>query len=107
MRLLFLLLGLGSLPLCFVACSGSSILNASDYDQSCSTSSDCVPVFQGDVACCGGGCANAAINKGALAQYDADYSEAVKVCGVNASCLQFHCPAITAECQGGRCGLPE
>ena len=51
---------------------------ASDYDQTCATDADCVPVYEGtacDPQCL---CANAAINAGALDTYQSDLAKTVQ-----------------------------
>jgi hypothetical protein len=52
-------------------------IEASSYDQSCRSDSDCVAVSEGDVCTpCGIGCTNAAINAAGLARYKADVASA-------------------------------
>jgi hypothetical protein len=104
----YLLVGLGVVAASLlVSCSSTSSsacgsIQASDYDQSCSTASDCVGVAEGDS--CKGlfciDCANAAINVSAAAQYEAEFKRKV---GATIVCP---CPiGITVTCDAGVCGL--
>lgn len=84
---------------------GGGTISASSYDQSCSKANDCAPVFQGTVACCGGGCANAAINKKDLASYDTAFGA-----DTPSDCTGLACPAIACvepnvACVAGKCAV--
>jgi uncharacterized lipoprotein len=57
--LAFALATLGILAAC--SSSSSTTIQASDYDESCATSTDCVPIAVGDLCECS--CAGAAINQ--------------------------------------------
>jgi hypothetical protein len=77
-------------------------IHASDYDQSCSTASDCVVVAEGDS--CNGlfcvDCGNAAINVSAQAQYDENLKNLGGQTGI------CPCPeGVGATCDAGVCGL--
>src|SRR5256885_6776255 len=75
-------------------------------DQACSSDSDCVPVFEGTVGCCGG-CANAAINKAAYPGYQAAIAASVPICDPAPPCA-FLSDAICkagAICRGGMCAF--
>jgi len=84
--------------------TANTIIHASDYDQSCTGASDCVPVREGSV--CGCGCPSAAINKNDQEQYAADTeslkagcpSSGTSACGVD-------CAATTAVCTNKTCRL--
>ena len=54
-------------------------IKASDYDQTCATDTDCTTVFEGNLCAPTCQCANAAINVGAAAQYEADFAKKVSV----------------------------
>jgi hypothetical protein len=102
----FLLAGLA------VACTGShtvtctdanvQLIQASNYDQSCATTSDCVAVGEGN-ACypCAIACPTAAINASARAQY---LSDVAKTSGSSQGDVTCNCPAEFAPCcRGGTC----
>jgi hypothetical protein len=85
-----------------VSCSTCGSIEASDYDQTCSTASDCVGVAEGDS--CKGlfcvDCANAAINVSAQAEYE---SALQSINGATGICP---CPANpTVACDAGVCVL--
>ena len=75
-------------------CSGT-VATASDYNQSCVEAADCVAVIDGDVCC---GCPNAAINKDAKADYDADLGECEEQCDI-------FCEATVVSCIEGTCAV--
>jgi len=99
----FVLVGFGVVATSLLAsCSTCGSIQASDYDQSCSTASDCVVVAEGDS--CNGlfcvDCGNAAINVSAQAQYEANLNS---IGGQTGICP---CPADrTATCDAGVYGL--
>src|SRR5277367_1793319 len=87
------------------SCSSSGLcgsIQASNYDQSCSTASDCVVVAEGD-SCTGlfcVDCGNAAINVSAQAQYDENLKNIGGHTGV------CPCPlGVGATCDAGVCSL--
>lgn len=78
-------------------CSGA--IDASDYDQSCTTDADCVAVYTGSV--CGGCfCPNGAVGSKGFAAYQTDwnaYGPPASVC---------FCPLLpTPVCTGGVCTM--
>ncbi len=79
-------------------CPGGTI-EASSYDQSCKVDGDCAAIYQGTL-CSSCFCPNAAVDQGALAQYQADFasrSHGVNVC---------FCPAFPPPfCNAGVCAL--
>jgi hypothetical protein len=87
------------------ACHGT-VIRASDYDQSCTTASDCVAVQEGDTCTdeCGICFAHAAINQGALEHYRADLRATIAA-GKSVQWFQCPCPSRTPQpcCQAGRC----
>ena len=78
----------------------AQLIQASNYDQSCTTDSDCVAVSVGN-ACYPGflNCTLGTINVGALAQYNADVAKtSAALCGVMGDCsVQIPC------CHNGTC----
>jgi len=103
--LVFVLATLGVLAACSSS-SSSTTINASDYDQSCTTSADCVPVPVGYIC----GCASqmAAINVKDEARYEADVKSAVSHCPPSGG--TYSCNAvgqIRLTCVAGRCGMVE
>ncbi len=99
----FVLVGLGVAAASLLAsCSTCGSIQASDYDQSCSTASNCVAVAEGDS--CEGlfcvDCANAAINVSAQAEYEPNLKS---IGGATGICP---CPSgPTVTCDAGVCSL--
>jgi hypothetical protein len=99
----FVLVGLGVVAAVFLAsCSTCGNIQAAEYDQSCSTASDCVAVAEGDS--CKGlfciDCANAAINVSAQAEYEATL-QSIK--GPTAICPCPEGGGPTVICNAGVC----
>ncbi len=80
---------------------GGQTIKASNYDQSCSSDSDCAQVAEGDFCVPGAAvCPTATINKGALPQYQADVAKTqAAVCEALAGCPAFGGPC----CRNGTC----
>jgi hypothetical protein len=86
--------------------SGSNSIRASDYDQTCASSSDCVGVYEGILGCCADqNCANSAINKKSETQYRSDTSARRTRCDPEPPCAPSLCDSIAATCNAGRCVL--
>ncbi|MEW6430020.1 MAG: hypothetical protein AB1730_00820 [Myxococcota bacterium] len=98
MRLLALLSAL----LLSSACPGSTVMDASRYDQSCAQDADCAVVYEGDV-CAPCGCPNAAINAGSLAAWNAEASRARQWCGPVPAVACGPCPTRVARCVSQAC----
>jgi hypothetical protein len=84
--------------------AGTQNIMASNYDQSCRTDSDCVAIEEGNFCNPGAndGCTNAAINKSALAQYQADLAKTqAGVCYGLSGCGAEFGPC----CQSGMCSV--
>jgi hypothetical protein len=86
-------------------CSDANVqrIQASSYDQSCDAGTDCTAVFEGDL--CGGpsDCSyNAAINTGALVQYQADVARTNAGRCISVSSCGF---SGVPCCQNGSCVL--
>ena len=95
-----LVLGCGS-----SASSSSHAIAVSVQDRSCSSDADCVPVYEGALGCCGGGCPNSAINKTAYPDYEADVASREPVCVPALPCVFLSndvCKA-GAACRDGLC----
>jgi hypothetical protein len=103
--------------------AGVRLIRASDYDQTCARDSDCVAISEGN-ACnplsCAWTCARGAVNRHALARYQADVVSLHAEAGAGgaldctnpsnaASCGALesqvcHCPnEVAACCRSGRC----
>jgi hypothetical protein len=84
-----------------ITCTDADVqlIQASNYDQSCTMDSDCVAVSEGNF-CYGANCPSAAINVGAQAHYNADVAMTnAAICGGATSC-----PGLTGPCcRGGTC----
>ena len=84
--------------------TANTIIHASDYNQSCTTQSDCVSVREGSV--CGCGCPSAAINKSDQTQYAADTGSLKAGCpSPDTSACGVDCAATTAVCTNQTCRL--
>lgn len=86
--------------------ASAQIIMASSYNQSCQEDSDCVAIEEGDFCQPGAndGCANAAINRTALAQYQKDLAKTTAgVCYGLAGCPAEFGPC----CQNGVCTVNE
>jgi hypothetical protein len=86
-----------------IACTDADVqlIQASNYDQTCTTDSDCVAVAEGNF-CFPPNCPSAAINVSATAQYNADVAMTnAAICGGASSCPTFSGPC----CRGGSCSL--
>jgi len=82
----------------------AQVIQASNYDQSCATDSDCVPVAEGTRCHPGGGgwCPTAAIRTSALAQYQADVFKS----SANACIALGFCPNYAGPCcHAGTCRM--
>ncbi|MGA7119673.1 MAG: hypothetical protein WBY94_06220 [Polyangiaceae bacterium] len=79
----------------------AQVIQASNYDQSCATDSDCVAVGEGNFCYPGAGrCPSAAIRKSAIGQYQADVAKTwAAACIVTGFCPGFEGPS----CQAGMC----
>lgn len=81
----------------------AQVIDASAYDQSCQTSSDCFGVAVGDFCHPNPGCPNAAINKTAMPQYQADIAKTYGAgsCVALSSCGLYFGPC----CRRGSCQM--
>jgi hypothetical protein len=100
-------LGRLSLAIFLCGCGGGEVhaIIVSAYSQTCSKDSDCVPVYQGTLGCCGPGCANAAINQSSYVDYLSDVSAREPACYGEDPCALLDdvvCKA-SAACRGGVC----
>ena len=91
-----------------LACSTSSSspsppppIKATDFDQSCGSAADCIPIYEGN-ACCSG-CPSAAINRNDQAKYQQEVQAHAD------ECKGVACPAIACEwvavCKGITCAI--
>jgi hypothetical protein len=87
--------------LSLLAC-GPTIVDATHYNQTCISVTDCVPVFSGDV-CQPCGCANAAINAKDKARYDTAVKNETALCRGQPAVLCGPCPQPTATCDAQVC----
>lgn len=79
----------------------SVVIHASDYDQSCTKDSDCVPFFDGDICPCA--CPNAAISKQDEARARADEQRAAERCTVKVACGA--CASDAVQCTNNQCAI--
>jgi hypothetical protein len=88
------------------ACGASSpptSVAAKNYDQRCTNVADCVPVYEGQVGCCGGsGCPNTAISQVAFAKYTFDLGRAATCGGAPQACPAGGAGPGGNACQDGR-----
>jgi hypothetical protein len=86
-------------------CARDTVLDAEDYDQTCTTAEDCTDVLVGDMCTCG--CTYGAISKSALDELQADDAAARRSCGetgINCFPCDESPPLI---CNSGTCGFAE
>ncbi len=91
----------GSLALVDCTDANVQLIQASNYDQSCKTDSDCVAVSEGNACIPGfGNCPMATINVGAMAQYNADVAKTnAGICAALSSCVSLRAVrAASAPC---------
>ena len=84
-------------------CSNGNVCGtilASDYDQTCTTASDCALVIEGNLCAMGcNNCANAAVSVAALGQYDVDFRRKLSIPRI------CPCPlGPSVVCNSGKCG---
>lgn len=96
-------IGLGILAACTSSTTGGTI-TASDYNQSCTQASDCVPIISGPIGCCSD-CPDDAINKSDEAKYMADLQAATPDCHGTAACPEIACLGGVAACLAHKCVL--
>lgn len=97
--------GLAGLGLAMaVALAGcSTTLEASDYDQSCSSDADCIPAFFGDV-CSFCACNESAVNLREVTRYAEDRRAAARNCSSTLADIACGpCPSVEARCRSARC----
>jgi hypothetical protein len=101
------------LVLTLAGCGGAApsnhLIEGKNYDRSCASVADCMPVLEGTLGCCGLAltCPNTAISVDALAKYTSDVDRATKCEG------QSTCPGRgganpcmgRVTCQSGTCAL--
>jgi hypothetical protein len=91
------------------AAPSNHLIEGKNYDRSCASVADCMPVLEGTLGCCGLAltCPNTAISVDALAKYTSDVERVTKCEG------QSTCPARgganpctgRVTCQSGTCAL--
>jgi hypothetical protein len=101
LRLLLMAITIALYPLAAgEGCGGKNCgsIRAADYDQSCSTDTDCVLVSEGDACAAPCSCGNAAINVKDRARFVADFV------AKNPASVDCQCRAGAAVCENGKCG---
>lgn len=80
---------------------GNTTIHASEFDQSCSTASDCIAVKEGDVCACS--CPSAAINESDVGKYQSKVVQLKSSCsgtqGCGVSCAQNHVECNASQCE--------
>jgi len=87
----------------------SRSVSACEFNRSCTVDSDCVPVYEGTLGCCGPGCSNSAINTASYGAYQSAVAGREPTCSTAFPCAQLT-DAICrsgAVCAGGTCQLKE
>ena len=87
-------------------CGPATVLDAKQYDESCSVATDCTAEHLGDqcVVC---GCPNGAIGKKDFARFTADQTNARNACGPMPAIGCAACAMPTVTCVSGVCGLAQ
>ena len=82
--------------------SESHSIAASEFQQSCAADSDCVPVYEGTIGCCGvGNCPNAAVNRVGYSSYETAVSKRIPTCSPPRPCPFLSQTEIAIECHAG------
>jgi hypothetical protein len=83
-------------------------ISTSEFQRSCSVDSDCVPVYEGTLTCCGlGECPNAAINQLSYTAYKSSAASRKPTCdGVPCLAITITCKSA-AICTGGTCAFEQ
>ena len=83
-------------------------ISTSEFQRSCSVDSDCVPVYEGTLTCCGlGECPNAAINQLSYTAYKSTAASRKPTCnGVPCLAITIICKSA-AICTGGTCAFEQ
>lgn len=84
------------------ACPGSTVMDASRYDQSCTQAADCTVVYSGDV-CAVCTCPNDAIAASSLSAWNTELARAKQWCGPIPAIACAPCPIVMASCVAGKC----
>jgi hypothetical protein len=81
------------------------LIQASSYDQSCTTDTDCVPISEGNAcdALFGSCCANATISRAAFAQYQSDLAKTRVASCTTGGRFTCNCATYPICCLGGSC----
>ena len=75
----------------------------SEFQRGCSADSDCVPVYEGMLSCCGA-CPNAAVNQVGYDAYQSAVSTRAPSCNPEPPCAALSCSA-QAACSNGTCQI--
>jgi len=83
--------------------SDTHTIAASEFQQSCSADSDCVPVYQGTIGCCGvgGSCPNAAVNQVGYSAYESAVANRIPTCSPARPCALLTSADIAIACRAG------
>jgi hypothetical protein len=83
-------------------------ISTSEFQRSCSVDSDCVPVYEGTLTCCGlGECPNDAINQFSYTAYKSTAASRKPSCeGVPCLAITIICKSA-AICTGGTCAFEQ
>jgi hypothetical protein len=86
---------------------GSTLIEARDYNQACTTNADCALVSEGDQCSPCGGCQTAAINVADQTKYTRDATALKNACpprlGPPVACAAAACLQPEAFCNAGTC----
>jgi len=87
--------------------SGDHSVFASEFQRGCSVASDCVPIYEGALGCCGGACPNAAINQASYAAYESAVAKRTPKCSPEPPCVFIPDDVCMAGaiCAGGTCAF--
>jgi hypothetical protein len=89
--------------------SSNHSISAAEFQRSCSADSDCVPVYEGTLGCCGGACPNSAINQMSQAAYESAMSSRTPTCTTVLPCPFFSSVTCKsgATCANGTCAFEQ
>lgn len=86
------------------ASDAATVVDSSGYDHACTADSQCVAVFGGNI-CAVCSCPNDAINRSALAGFNAAVSAALNACGPRPAIACAACEDKPVACVAGRCAI--
>jgi hypothetical protein len=88
-------------------CAENHHVAASEFQRSCAVDSDCLPIYEGDLHCCGPDCPNAAINQVDESAYWSAVAKRTPTCSPSPPCAPITSASCGARaiCSNGMCAF--